>query len=137
MGKVKFKILEHTADIKFKVYGDSLNELFENATLALCNYISRGNKIKDSKKRKIEIEGRDKESLFYAFLDELIYLIDAEDFLSSKAKITIKDNFLEGELNGDKASNYKNLDQIKAATYSEMEITQKKTSWEAQFVLDV
>ena len=48
------------------------------------------------------------------------------------------DGKLEGEVFGDDAVNYKDLDHIKAATYSEMYIRQKKDkSWEAQVVLDV
>jgi len=49
----------------------------------------------------------------------------------------IKDNTLHGEVFGDKASSYKDLDHIKAATYSEMFIRRKKNLWEAQVVLDV
>ena len=138
MKNKKFKFLEHTADIKFRAYGESLNEIFENCALAVSNYLSRTKKIKNKNKKIIKLKGEDNESLLYDFLDELIYLLDAKNFVVSKAKVKIKDNSLEAEIFGDSVSNYKDLDYIKAATYSEMYIKRKKDkTWEAQVVLDV
>ncbi len=135
---MKYKFLEHTADIKFQLYGKTLDEVFENAVLAIAEYISRGKKVKATKGKVINVSGNDMESLFYNFLDELIYLIDAERFITAKAKVTILGYNLKAELFGDNTKNYKDLDHIKAATYAEMYI--KKISdgnWEAQCVLDV
>ncbi len=134
---MKYEFLEHTGDIKFKTYGKTLNEVFENSILAVAEYISRGKKIKSAKGRVIDVSGEDLESLFYNFLDEIIYLIDAEDFVSTKAKIITRGFNLHAELFGDNASNYENLDHIKAATYAEMHIKKTDKGWEAQAVLDV
>ena len=134
---MKYRFLEHTADIKFQVYGKTLNEIFENAVLAVSSYISRGEKIRSSKGKVIDVSGRDLESLFYNFLDELLYLLDAENFITVKAEVIVRGNNLHAELFGDKASNYKDLDHIKAATYAEMYIKKTKLGWEAQAVLDV
>ncbi len=134
---MKYRFLEHTADIKFRVYGRTLNEIFENSVLAFSEYVSRGEKIKSSKGKIIDVSGNDLESLFYNFLDELIYLIDAENFITAKAKVTIRGYNLHAELFGDKASNYKYIDQIKSPTYSDMYLKKTKSGWEAQAVLDV
>lgn len=132
----KFEHLDHTADIKFKVYAKSKEEIFANTVLAISDYLARGKKIKDVIKKKIKINGQDDESLLYAFIDELIYLLDAENFIVSKANIELKGNRLTAELLGDEAANYPGLDHIKAATYSEMHIKKEK-NWEAQFVVDI
>lgn len=134
---MKFRFLEHTADIKFQAYGKSINEVFENSILAVFDYISRGEKIKPQKGKIIDVSGTDYESLFYNLLDEIIYLIDAESFITAKAKITILGYNLHAELYGDNTKNYKDLDQIKAATYAEMYIKKTDRGWEAQAVLDV
>ncbi len=134
---MKYQFLEHTADIKFQAYGKTLSEVFENSVLAVKEYISRGEKIKSTKGKIIEVSGTDLESLFYNFLDELIYLLDAENFIATKAKITIRGYNLHAELYGDNASNYKDLDHIKAATYAEMYIKKTPKGWIAQAVLDV
>jgi len=134
---MKYRFLEHTADIKFQSAGKTLDEVFENAVLAVSNYLSRGSQIKSIKGKIISASGTDMESLFYNFLDELIYLLDAENFVVAKAKVTIRGFNLHAELFGDKASNYKDLDHIKAATYAEMFIKKTKSGWKAQAVLDV
>ena len=134
---MKYKFLKHTADIKFQVYGKTLNEIFENAVLAVSEYISRGAKIKSAKGKVIEVAGTDIENLLYNFLDELIYLLDAENFIVVKSEVFIRGNNLRAELFGDDVSNYKGLDPIKAATYSEMYVKKTADGWEAQVVMDV
>src|SRR3989344_179933 len=135
---MKYKFLEHTADIKFQIYGKTLNEVFENSVLAVAEYVSRGKKIKARKGKIINVSGNDLESLFYNFLDELVYLIDAENFVAAKAKVTIFGYNLKAELFGDSTNNYKDLDHIKAATYAEMYIKKlPDENWEAQAVMDV
>jgi len=132
----KFIFLEHTADIKIKVFGKTIDEIFENCVLALSNFVSRGADIKTTRGRVIEVSGVDNESLLFNFISELIYLMDAESFLASKSKINIRGFNLRAELFGDDISNY-NGRQIKAATYSEMYVKKDDKGWEAQFVLDV
>ena len=134
----KYKFLEHTSELKFKLYGKKLEEIFENCALAFSKIISRGKRVKENKKKNIEISGKDNESLLYNFIEELIYLLDADNFIVSKAKILIFEKKLKAEIFGDNSENYKNLDYIKAATYSEMYVKQLKDKmWEAQVVLDV
>ena len=133
----KFEFLEHTADVKFKAYGKNINQVFEHCTLAFSNYISREKKIKTKIKREITIEADNSEQLLYKFLDELIYLLDADKFVAAKAEVQIEKNKLAATLLGDSAFKYKDLDHVKAATYAEMYIRPNFTGWEAQVVLDV
>ena len=136
----KYKFLEHTADIKFRVYGRTLGKIFENTTLAFCEIISRKKKIRADKKKKIKLRAEDLEGLLYSFIDELIYLLDAKNFLVCKAKVKVdKEKMkLEGEVFGDNAGKYDDLDHIKAATYHEMYVKKLKSGeWEAQVVVDV
>ena len=134
---MKYKFLEHTADIKFQAYGKTLNEVFENSVLAVVEYISRGKKIKAIKAKVVDVLGNDLNSLFYNFLDELLYLLDAENFISARAEVMIRGYNLHAEIFGDDASNYLDLDHIKAATYAEMHVKKIDKGWEAQAVLDV
>ena len=133
----KFEFLEHTADIKFKAYGRNLNKIFENVALAISEILSRSDEVKGRIVKKFELDGKDNESLLYGFIDELIYLLDADNFIISKAKVNILGNKLRAKIYGDDALRYKGLDHIKAATYSEMYIKKIKDKWEAQVVVDV
>ncbi len=143
MTEIKFEFLDHTADIKFKAYGSTLNEVFESAALAISKTITGEKKINPIKGKTINVSGTDMESLLYNFIDEILYLLDAEDFLISKTEVTIRGNNLKADLYGDKASKYLNLKHIKAPTYAEMYIkkvsdkSKSREHWEIQMVLDV
>jgi SHS2 domain-containing protein len=134
---MKYEFLEHTSEMKFVAYGKSLEEAFSNSILAFSEYVSRGKKINNKIKKEIELEGQDNRSLFHSFLDELVYLFDAEEFIVSKGKVEIFGRSLRAVLWGDKASNYKSLDHIKAATYAEMKIEKRGEGWEVVAVMDV
>ena len=134
----KFEFLEHTADIKFRIYGRRLEEIFANCALAVSHILSRGKKIRAVKKKKFVVCGKDYESMIYDFIDELIYLFDAKEFIVSKVKATVKEGQISILAFGDDVSRYKDLDSIKSATYAEMYIKQlKNKKWEAQVVVDV
>jgi len=133
----KFEFLEHTADIKFRAFGKTLEEVFENSALAISSIYSKEKKISLKSKKKISVKGRDKESLLYNFIEELIFLVDSENFVVSKAKVSIKNTSLTAEIYGDDVKNYTDLDQIKASTYHDMYIKKTKKGWEAQVVVDV
>lgn len=134
--KQLFIFEEHTADIKIKLFGATLNELFEHAVLAFASYTLSEAHIGLKRKKKIEIKGDDYNSLMYKFFDELIYLLDAEHFLAAKAQVYFKDNTIRAELFGDSSFHYE-IKQIKAATYAEMYVKKTGKLWEARVVLDV
>jgi len=137
MGNKKFKFLEHTADIKFQAFGRSMEQVFENSALALKETIFE-KQIQEKKEKEIKAKGKDFESLLYNFLEEFLYLLDAEDFLLSKIKeIKIDDFKLKAIVVGDKASNYKFTNNVKAITYNDMFVREEKGKWIAQVVLDV
>lgn len=137
MAQKKYEFLEHTADMKFRAQGNTLEEVFESAISAFSNFIADGAKIKTGKKKKIKVDGDDKENLLYNFLEELIYLLDAENFIVARGKVKIKGNTLSAELLGDKASAYSGIYHVKAPTYSEIFVQRRKGKWKIQAVLDV
>jgi len=138
----KFEFLEHSADIKFRAHGNTIDEAFENSAAAFSYYISSGKKVIPDKKIKIELKSESKETLLYQFLDELIYLMDAENFSVSTAKVKISnDSRLIAVLSGSNIKKYV-FKNVKAATYAEMHIKEIKNKkgksiWEVQAVLDV
>ena len=136
MNEFKFKFMKHTADIKFQSYGKTLSEAYENAALAMFNVMYEG-KVKRDKKRKINVKGKDLENLLYNFLEELLFLLDTENFFLSKIKVKIKNLKLRADLEGDDANNYKISSDVKAVTYNQMQIKKKKDKFICQVVLDV
>ncbi len=135
---MKYKFLEHTADMKFQAFGKTIEEAFENSALAMFSVMYDG-KVKPVIAKKIKVKGKDFESLLYNFLEELLFLLDSENFFLASCKVKIdKKNFeLTAELKGDKAENYKfNLD-VKAITYNEMFVKKEKLKGKDKFICQV
>lgn len=135
----KYKFLEHTADIKFQAFGKTLEKVFENSAKALIKSMYN-KKIKNKITKSIEVKGKDFESLLYNFLEEIIFILDSEQFLCSKVKnIKIdKEKFeLKVELLGDNSKTYNFNTHVKAITYNEMFVKQEGKKYIAQVVLDI
>jgi len=135
---IKYKFLQHTADVKFRAYGKTLNTAFANSGIAVFKTMYAGN-VKPVKKIKINVKGKDLESLLYNFLEELIVLLDSKDFFLSKAKVKINEKTftLSAEVFGDNAKNYPANLEVKAITYNEMFVKKIKDIWVCQVVVDV
>jgi len=136
---MKYKFLEHTADIKFQAFGKTLEKVFENSARALIKSIHK-KKIKKTQTKPIKVKGKDFESMLYNFLEEIIVLIDTDNFLGSKVKnIKIDEEkfTLTADLVGDDSSKYKIETHVKAITLSEMFVKQEGKKWTSQVVLDI
>jgi len=135
---MKFKFLEHTADVKFQAFGSSLEKAFENAALAMFNHMY-DKQVKEKIKKKFKVVGKDFESLLYNFLEELLFLLDSEFFFLSKVKVKIdkKKMELNAQVSGDIVKNYKANADVKAVTYNEMFVKKQGNRFICQVVLDV
>lgn len=136
---MKYKFIEHTADVQFIAYGQTLEEAFNNSVLAMTKSIC-DDEIQKKKKIKIKITGENLESLLYNFLEELIVLFDSEGFLVSMIevmKIDEKKKTLNCVLVGDSEGKYEIFSHVKAITYSEMFIRKEKNKYVVQVTLDV
>ncbi len=130
---MKYKYLDHTADIKFQAFGKSIEEKFSNSAYAMIKIICK-HKVKEETTKKIKIKGIDRKSLLYRFLEEILFLLNTKNFLLSKVKeIKITNNELTAVLSGDNLKNYKLGLDVKAVTYNDMIIDDKMI----QVVLDI
>ncbi|MBU1975532.1 MAG: archease [Nanoarchaeota archaeon] len=137
-----FKYLEHTADCKFQAYGDSMEQAFENAALAMMNHLTPVDKIKSMVYKTINVKANQTDKLLYAFLEEFIFFIDTEGFIVGEIKsLTIdktnEEYVLKAEVGGDTYKNYEVVGDIKAITYNDMFIEEKEGVWTVQVVIDI
>lgn len=136
---MKYKFIEHTADLEFKAYGKSFKELFENSATAFVRSFC-DDKINPKIKIKINIKGKDYENLLYNFLEELLFLYDSKNFIFSKfgkIKIDKDKKIIEGYIFVDVKDNYSPHIDIKAITYNEMFLKFDGNKWISQVILDV
>ena len=135
---MSYEFLEHTADVKFRAEGASLEEMFVAAAEAMAETVRGDIKILEQEDRSFEVEGKDDVGLLYNFLEEFLFLLDAEDFLMAKIKsIDIEGNKLKCVVVGDAAKNYKFTNDVKAVTYSDMFVREEKGKFVCEVVLDV
>lgn len=138
-----YEILEHTADIRVRIYGKTIKELFKNAALALFGIIV-GYKSKPQIEKEVKLEAEAMEELLVNWLNELISLFYAEKFLPASFKITIenKERFmaLDAKIKGEDFNPYENKKintEIKAATYCNLKIEKNKKGFNTEVVFDV
>ena len=124
-----YEFLEHTGDAKFRAYGNTLEERFINAALAMSSIIVDFNEIKPDIQKNIDIEGNDIKQLLYNWLQEILFLLDADGFFLNKVDeieiIKEKERLyrLKAVIAGDTLKeDYLVYGSVKAATYAEMEI---------------
>ena len=87
---MKYRFLDHTADVMFEAYGKNLNEVFRNSALAVFDVQCDLKKVKRKIKKKIKLKNENAEDLLFDFLEELIYLKDARYMLFGRFDIGIK-----------------------------------------------
>jgi len=134
----KYEILEHKADLKIKVFGNTKEELFLNALLAMIDSMNPEIKNRDIEtNRSVKIESLDLSSLLVDFLSEVLYLsqINSEAYFKVKFSKFV-DTELEGEISGNKAERFG--EDIKAVTFHDLNIilSENKT-WEATIIFDI
>lgn len=136
---MKYEYLDHTADAKFRAFGNNIEEAFTNSALAFTGIMTQ-QEIKAAVSKKIKVKSNSLESLLFDFLEELIFLLDTEGFILSEiTKLNIdEDKFeLEAEFKGDNADNYEMYTMIKAMTYHEMKIEKQENKIIIEAVPDI
>ena len=136
-----YEYIEHTADIGIRVYGENLEELFRNAAKATFNLITKNNPSED-KERKLRLESKNTEDLLINWLNELISIFFTYKFLPKSYNISIKTgvlNKLQAQIKGSIYDPYsqKINQEIKAATYHNLNIEKISKGYKAEIIFDV
>jgi SHS2 domain-containing protein len=134
----KFEILEHTADLKIKVFGKTKEELFENAMVGMFEAAKYEKEIKSQKSKvKIKVKSIDLPSLLVDFLSEVLYLVETEKLVFEKVEFKkFTENEIEAILFG---KPLKRMGvHIKGVTYHDLKIRLKEDgSWQATILFDI
>ena len=136
----KYVQLDHTGDIRIKVFGNSIQELFTNAAYALFDTITDADKIEYQIAETVEVSGIDKEELLVNWLSELNYLFVTESKIFNKFEFEhFKDNELSATALGEKFNTHKHPfhTEIKAVTFHDLHIEKVGKHWETKIVFDI
>jgi len=140
----KFEFLEHMGDAYIAAYGESLEEAFSNAGLAMFEVMTDTKLIKPQLRDEIKVEGEDEVALLHNWLEALLLKFEIELKLYSVfnvKKITQVNNlfYLEAEVFGEVFDKSKHLSktEVKAVTYHKMSVSQELGKFIVKFILDL
>ena len=138
--KPPFEILEHPSDLGIEAYGATLAETFRNAARGLMSVIAGTSVIEPEEERSISLIGLDRENLFVRWLTEILFLYDAEKFLTTDVTFAIiNDTSLHAIILGQKydAKIHELRLDVKAITYHKLMIENIENNWTARVFVDI
>ena len=136
-----YEYFEHTADVKFRAYGKTPDEMLSNAALALFNSMINTATVQPKETWKVKLSSQDLEQLAYDWLSELIFLFETEFAVFSIFDVKLQQNSdwrLEAAIGGEKIDPSRHAfdNEVKAVTLHQFEV-KKNDLWCIQVVLDV
>lgn len=136
-----YRDLEHMTDAFIEVTGNTIEESFENAGIAVVDTMIDINSVEEKIHKKIEIVAKDLNNLLYNWLEEIIILTITDGFVARRFSVTLTKNDgyniianTYGEEIDFKKHHFKL--EIKSPTFHLMEIKQEKP-FMMRFLLDL
>jgi SHS2 domain-containing protein len=127
---LSYEILEHTADIRIRVYGETLAGLFRNSALAMISL----------EEVEFEVEAETMEEILIKMLGEILYVHKVRKMVFCDVALElIEGKRMRGRLVGEKFDPERHdLEfDIKAATYHNLKIQRVNDRFMAEIVFDV
>ena len=136
----KYELIDHTADIGFRVFGQDHSELFQNAGYALFDVITDISRVSPLVMRRFSLQRNCMEELLVEWLSNLLYVFDTEQLLFCNFQVSkICDTGLEAEAAGELYSEdlHPIKTVVKAITYHCLNIANRNGVWQATTILDI
>lgn len=135
---VNYDLRSHTADIAVEATGETLDEAFAAAASGLT--AAHCEEIPESQTNfSFTVTAESREALLFDYLDELIYQRDVRNVLPTNHSVSVTENdtlTLAASADGVPLEDVE-AREIKAVTYSDMELEETASGWRAYVVFDV
>ncbi len=131
---------QHMADIGIRGIGETPEEAFAEAALALTAVITDPAKVAPREAVPIEGKAPDREFLFLDWINALIYEMATRHMLFGRFEVTLDGNRLEARAWGEPVDRARHQPavEIKGATLTELKVYRREDGqWVAQCVVDV
>lgn len=130
----------HGADMGVRGIGDSKEQAFEQAALALTAVITDPHTVAPAACVEVACEAPDDEFLLVDWLNALVYEMATRQMLFSRFEVHIEEGRLQGRGWGERVdvAPHQPAVEVKGATYTNLLVTRAPDdSWLAQCVVDV
>ena len=135
-----FEIFALTADKGIRAWGRDLPEVFTNAARGLWSLMVEPGTVRLLQAYPVRAEASDRETLLVAWLNELLYLHEAQGVALAEFDITrLEEESLQATAKGELMDRERHppVGHVKAVTYHMLSLRPTATGWEAQVVVDV
>lgn len=135
-----FELFEVTADVGITASADTLHELFANAARGMFALMIAPDTARPAESLPVEASGADLPSLLVAWLNELLYRCEVEEWAPADVRVLeVAGGRVRGELLGEPTDKDRHRFQanVKAATYHLLECGRDGDRWHARVVFDV
>ena len=132
--------IDHTADLGFALWADSLPDLYAEAAAALAEVCYDRSAVAATSQRSLEAAGDDRETLLVRWLQEVYLLLESELWLvAAVTRVELDDDGLRAVVVGEPfdADRHTLHTEIKAITYHGLAVEKHDTQWRATVVVDV
>ncbi len=127
---------EHTGELRLRIEAPTLPEIFAEAGRALADAMGLPPGGGPVVERRIEVEASDREALLVDWINELVFLAEAEKVVFRQFRIELpSERRLVATSSGVKVDGLRN--PVKAATYHALDIAERPEGFVATVVLDV
>jgi SHS2 domain-containing protein len=137
---MNFELLDHPADIGFRVRAATLPELFVNSAQALVYLVLDPSRIESQQKFNLAARAGDYEALLVNWLNEVLYFIDSKRLALGSFEISrLDETQVECIARGEPRDAVKHPPKlvVKAVTYHQLKIARTSDGWSADVYVDV
>jgi SHS2 domain-containing protein len=130
----------HGSDIGVRGFGETLEEAFEQAAIALTAVVADVSAVGQAEELEVRCTAPDPELLFMSWLNAVIYEMALRGMLFSKFRVSLSGHSLMGKLYGEKVDPERHhvAVEAKGATVTSLRVARDKSGqWVAQCVIDV
>jgi len=135
-----FELTEHTADVGLHAWAPDEAGVFEQAGLGLVSLLYDPGSVASAETYAVEAEAPSDDALLVAFLNELLYRIEADAIVFASVTITeLTGTGVSARATGEPldARRHGSRLGVKAATFHRLFLGRVASRWEARVVLDV
>ena len=126
----RYVLIDHTADMMVRAFGDTLEECFGNAAYALFDQTVDLSNVGTGESVDVRVTGIDDEDRLYSFLSEMLFVEDADNLVLREFDVRFDGEDVVCTARGERLdrSKHRVKSEVKAVTYHMMEIDRETPS---------
>jgi len=135
-----YELLDHTSDLRVRVSGKSLSDIFVCAATAAMDSITDRSKVAPRGRVEIAALGETYEELLVHWLEEILYLVETKGMVFREFGVNeIRNNGVLGWAKGEavEPDRHELYSEIKAVTFHNLKIEASNAGYTVEIVFDI